>query len=196
MALPRIVYNSINLDFPEQLSDFTYPRVRRAGVNTADGGVSETVRSGIWDELTIDVEMFNSSAFFDSLQAFWAWASRGKQFSFAFDNGRTVNTTLVNNESAGATVIELAGTTGIIVNGKYVMTSADLLNREVVTVQSISAGVSVTLVAGIKFAYSAADGFRDWYYWPKLVTTDDSDPMHEMPGLLYTLTLHAREDRG
>jgi hypothetical protein len=195
MALPRIIFNSINLDFPEQLSDFKRPRVRRAGVNTSDGGVSETVRSGIWDELEIAVEMFATASFFDAWEAAWAWISRGKQFSYADDNAKTVNLSISNNESVGATVIELPNTTGIVTGQKYYLTSADFLNRETVTVQSISAGVSVTLTAGIKFAYSAGDGFRDRFFWPKLVTTDDASPMMENPGLTYSLLLHAREDR-
>jgi len=196
MALPRIVYAGINLDFPENVSELKYPRVRRAGMNTADGGVSETVRSGIWDEVEIIVERFGTSAFYEAFQAFWSHASNGDQFSFALDSARTVNTTLVNAESAGATVIELALTTGIIVNGLYIMESADLQKREVVQVASISAGVSVTLAAGTKFAYSAADTFRDWKFWPKLVTTDDASPFIEGPGLSFVLDLHAREDRG
>jgi hypothetical protein len=193
MGLPRIVYNSINLDFPRPLSDYRVGDVFRGGKNTADGGLTETVRAGTWDRVTIAMETFSQASFYRDLVAWWAWASRGKQYSFALDRDKVVNTTMVNAESAGATVIELVSITGIAA-GYYQMISADRLSREIVEVQSAGGGAA-TLVTGTKYAYSAGDVFRDINFWPKCVTADDERPFVELPVLAYSFRHVFLEDR-
>lgn len=194
MGLPRIVFNSVNLDFPRPLSDYRIGDAFRGGKNTSDGGVTETVRAGTWDRVTIAMETFSDAAFFRALVAWWSWAGRGKQYSFAFDRDKVVNATLVNAESVGATVIELASITGIAA-GFYQMISADRLSREIVEVQSAAAGAA-TLVAGTKYAYAAGDVFRDINFYPKCVSQDDERPFIELPVNAYGFRHTFLEDRG
>jgi hypothetical protein len=194
MADPRIVFSGINLDFPRSLSDFNVGDVFRGGKNTSDGAVSETVRSGTWDRVNIAVEPFADASFYRALVAWWAWASRGKQYSFALDRNKTVDTTLFNAESAGSTVIELTSTSGVAA-GFYQIISADRTSREIVQVASVGGGAA-TLSAGTKFAYAAGDIFRDINYWPKCVTADDERPFRELPTLAYALRHTFLEDRG
>jgi hypothetical protein len=194
MGLPRIVFNSINLDFARPLSDYRIADVFRGGKNTSDGGITETVRSGTWDRVTIAVETFADAAFYRALVAWWSWASRGKQYAFALDRDKTVNTTLVNAEAAGSTVIELTSVTGVAA-GYYQIISADRTNREIVQVQSVGGGAA-TLAAGTKLGYAAGDTFRDVDYWPKCVSADDERPFVELPVNAYAFRHVFIEDRG
>lgn len=194
MATPRIVFNSINLDFPEVIETLQARRTAGGGRSLSDGGVSERVRTSFADYLEIGMTVHSNAAFHAALTAWWAWASRGKQYSFAFDSAKVVNTTLVNNEAAGATVIELTSTSGVAA-GNYLMRSADLLSEEIVAVASVGGGAA-TLSAGTKYAYTAGDNFREIYYWPKLVSVDDEAPFFEQAGLLYVFAHRCMEDRG
>lgn len=195
MANPRIVFNAINLDFPEVVETLSVRRVAGGGRSLSDGGVTERVRTSIADALEIGMGFHGSASFHNALTAWWAWASRGKQYSFALDSAKTVNTTLVNNESAGATVIELTSTSGVTAGQNYLMRSADLLSEEIVNVASVGGGAA-TLSAGTKYAYTAADVFRDPLYWPKLTSVDDEAPFMELAGLIYQFAHRCVEDRG
>lgn len=186
MADPRIVWNSINLDFPEGLSSYKVGQRFFGGVNTSQGGITERVRMGCIDVIEIGLEglqIVTHAAFRRGIDTFWeSWGSQGKQYAFALDRNKTVNTTLSNNEAAAATVIELPSTSGIVAGQDYLIISADLTKRERVTVQSISVGVSVTIPSpGLLQAFSSGDTFRDPDYFPKVVADDQTRPFFDQP---------------
>lgn len=170
MGLPRIIWDSPpnNLDFPEQLTRFrSRPRALRRQ-HTSDGGKTESLFRFRRDEIEAELADFTDDAFRDALDAFWAYASRGEVFAFAFDRDDTVDTTLTVAASKGATTITVASTTGILPDTKYRLRSAaGGLNEETVEVQSVSSP-NVTLKAGTKFAYAIGDIFRSRFYFPSM----------------------------
>lgn len=176
MGLPRIVYDSPakNLDFPEQLTRFRpEPRIFRAQ-HTSDGGKTESLFRFRRDEIRVELRDFVDDTFRDDLTAFWAWASRGEIFAFAFDRDDTVDTTITTSSvPKGTTTFAVADTTGILADTKYRLRSASGgLNEEIVEVQSVSAP-NVTLKAGTKFAYVSGDIFRSRFYYPSLILPGD-----------------------
>lgn len=171
MGLPRIIWDSPpnNLDFPEQLTLWRpEPRVNRAQ-HTSDGGKTENLFRFRHDEIEVGLVNFTDDAFSDELEAFWAFASRGEVFAFAFDRDDTIDTTIATSAvSKGDTVITLASTAGILVDTKYRLRSAaGGLNHEVVEVDSI-ASPNVTLKVGTKFAYAIGDIFRSRFFYPSM----------------------------
>jgi hypothetical protein len=71
----------------------------------------------------------------------------------------TVSTTLDGSAAAAQKVIPLTATTGIAVDGEYLIRKADGSYQEVVKVASISAGVSVTAHNNLARAYASSDLF-------------------------------------
>lgn len=176
MGLPRIIWDTPpnNLDFPEQLTTFRpEPRVNRAQ-HTSDGGKTENLFRFRRAEIEIELVNFTDDTFTDELEAFWAFASRGEVFAFAFDRDDTVDTTIATSPvSKGDTVFAVASTTGILADIKYRMRSAaGGLNEEIVEVQSVSSP-NVTLKAGTKFAYAIGDIFRSRFYYPSMQLPSD-----------------------
>lgn len=176
MSLPRIIWDSPpnNLDFPEQLTVFrAEPRAFRVQ-HTSDGGKTENLFRFRRAEFELELASFTDDAFADELEAFWAYASRGEVFAFAFDRDDTIDTTIATSAvSKGDTVIEVASVTGILDDTKYRMRSAaGGLNEEVVEVLSVSAP-DVTLKAGTKFAYAIGDIFRSRFYYPSMQLPSD-----------------------
>lgn len=176
MGLPRIIYDSPpnNLDFPEQLTRFRpEPRVNRVQ-HTSDAGKTENLFRFRRDEIRAELANFTDDAFRNELVAFWAFASRGEVFSFAFDRDDTVDTTIATSPvSKGATTFAVASTTGILADTNYRMRSAaGGLNEEIIEVQSVSPP-NVTIKVGTKFAYAIGDIFRSRFYYPSLVLPED-----------------------
>jgi hypothetical protein len=176
MGLPRIIWDTPpnNLDFPEQLTVWRpEPRVFRVQ-HTSDGGKTENLFRFRRAEFELELVSFTDDAFADELEAFWAFASRGEVFAFAFDRDDTIDTTIATSAvSKGDTVITLASTTGIAIDTKYRMRSAaGGLNEEIVEVDSI-ASPNVTLKAGTKFAYAIGDIFRSRFYYPSMQLPSD-----------------------
>lgn len=174
MGLPRIVFDGNNLNFPEQLTRFRpEPRVSRAQ-HTSDAGKTESLFRFRRDEIEVELASFTDDVFRNELVAFWAFASRGELFSFAFDRDDTVDTTIATSPVAkGATVIEVASTTGILDDTNYRLRSAaGGLNEEIVEVLSVSSP-NVTLKVGTKFAYAVGDVFRSRFFYPSMKLPDD-----------------------
>lgn len=199
MALPRIVYNAINLDFPENVGLLRPERIQGGPRNTSHGGLTETVRLSVWDEIEIVMENHGSASFHRGLQAWMAWALRGKQWSFAFDSSKVVNTTVNATAAAGAMSMDIASGTGVTNGEFYLVRSADLTKEEIV--KKVSGGTTIVIergndpAAGLVYGYAVGDTFRDPNYWPKLVLLDDRTPFQENQALTYSLRIRAREDR-
>jgi len=199
-VIPSILFNGNTITFPESLGDLQIRRVRHGDQHVADGGVTETVRLGTWDEMRVTLENFTDAAFFRKLEAWYAWASQGKNFSLALESvSFGINTTLTVAASAGATSLTVASA-GSITNGRYyLLRSADLTKSEIVLAGTPSGSVvpvTGSISAGLTYAYAIGDRFRDIFYYPQLVLIDDETPYRENPSLTYTLDFRAREDRG
>jgi hypothetical protein len=195
MANPRIVYAGVTLDFPQLLSDYPRMRPRRGNANTSHGGVTETVRLGIWEEMRIFIDRFADRAFFRRLEGWYAHASTGGQFAFALDSARMAASTLVGAEAAGQTDLALVSATGFAETDEVIVESVTLNPRERHLIDSVSAPSIIVASPGLDRAFAAGDVVRHADYWPKLILIDGDRPFRELPTLSYTLDMRVREDR-
>ncbi len=183
MANPEITFNSVTLAFPHELTGYTGPRrVHDRSFNASGGNVVEQVVHRSFFRVGIELANFDSEQFRNDLEAWWAWAGQGKQYAFALDSGDKVDTTLDGAAAAGQKVIPLTSTTGIVVGRKYRVRESDDTEQEIVEVASVAAGVSVTAVNNLVYAYASGDIFRSIDYFPKVKTRDREFPVAENQG--------------
>jgi hypothetical protein len=152
----------------------------------------------VWDEIIIVLERHGDRAFWRALEGWYAWASRGKQWSFARDSGQMVNTSLAGNESAGATIIEVVSIGSFAQTHEFIIESSDLTKRErhYVTEAGTPTSDAINIASpGLRYAYSAGDTLRHADYWPKLILVDMDRPFSEDDFSTYGLRIRAREDR-
>jgi hypothetical protein len=194
---PRLTFNAINLDLPH-LSAYRLRHDVAGAANTADAGVTERVRTGLYRGAELAVEDIPAGAVTRALSAWWAWASAGEVYAFARDSAKAVNTTLAMTVSPGATSIFVADATGIGSAGTpYRLRSVDGLSEEIVTVRLVNAGtgeVSLSVGTSVKFAYAVGDVLRDPDFWPAVVSGDRERPFVEnVSGLTYSMRHAFRE---
>jgi hypothetical protein len=195
LGLPKIVYNGVTINFPEAPTLYHYRRRSDREFGTSGGGVAGTQLHHQYDQIRLEMQNFDSAAFEQALHPWWSWAVRGKPYAFALDDSETADTTLDGAAAAGQKVIPLTSTTGITVGKQYVIRELAGHEEELVTIASISAGVSVTAVDNLVFGYLAGDLFRSRDYFPKLVSLDDEFPVRQRI-TTWELSHEAREDLG
>lgn len=179
MGVPQFEYDGKTLDFPVAISTLEKETQMERSVRFSSGSKGGSVFEGRFDVVTIGLDNFAERDFYRKLQAWFAWAGQGEEYGFALDKDEKVDTTLDGAAAAGQKVIPLTSTTGITVGKFYKVFSIDFTKYEIIEVDSISAGVSVTAVENLIWAYASGDIFRTEDYWPKVVSLDDELPAVE-----------------
>ena len=164
----RLTYNSTNIDgivIGQEGPSISIEHT--ASTNRSGSGKIETISQyGLWRvEFT---GYFSLSTYYDLL-AWFAWARQGQTFSFAMDSTEVGNTTLDAAAASGQAVVPVAATTAFSAGDVCLVDSSTTDNFEVITIDSISAGVSVTADANLKYTYASGDTLRHLHYWPSLV---------------------------
>lgn len=196
MANPEFVWNGNTLAFPGPLSLYEPgPRSRRT-LQMSDGKVNAVQLRTKFDEVVISLRNFVDVDFEADLEAWWSWALRGEQYAFAMDSADKIDTTLDGTAASGQKVIPLTSTVGIVVGNKYIVREAAGNEWEVIEVDTISSGISVTALVNLKYGFLTADVFRTRKYHPKVIATESDKPWRENPGLTWTLNHRMREDAG
>lgn len=179
MGVPQFEYDGKTLDFPLAISTLEKETEGERSLQVSTGGKTGSVFENRFDVVTIGLDNFSERDFYRKLQAWWAWAVQGQEYGFALDKDEKVDTTLDGAAAAAQKVIPLTSTTGIGVGKFYKIFSDDLTKYEIIEVASISAGVSVTAVENLIWAYADGDFFQTEDYWPKVVSLDDTIPAVE-----------------
>lgn len=168
----RITYNSINIDlesaWPGEDIEFIQERER----NMSASGKSETIN--IYGINIYQILCRFSISVYYQLVGWWSWARKGKTFSFALDNTKTADTTLDSSASSGQKTIPLSNTSGFSADDVCLIRSSDGDDFEIVEIDSVSAGVSVTAKSNLINGYSSGDIFRHKDYWPSVFSDNDS----------------------
>jgi hypothetical protein len=181
----RITYDTDNnIDFKIRPSGEMITSRHERNINRAGSGLPEFIN--LYGDTLIEVDaFFDESTYRDLMTFFWSWARNGKYFSFAVDNTDTVLTTLDSDAAADQAVIPLTSTTGLSTGDVCIIIDISSGKREIVVIDSISAGVSVTADADLKFSFSSGDIFRHFNYFP-YVYLDDTDFNPQRTGVLDT----------
>ncbi len=193
-----ITWNGNALNFPGPLtraSGLDVPKAK-SKVVMSDGKVHATQVTTLFYEPAIELARFDDAEFEFKLHAWWSWALQGNQYAFAVDVNNQVDTTLDGAAASGQKVIPLTSTAGIVVGLKYLIREAAGHNFQLVHVNSISAGISVTARDNLQFSFANADIFRSRRYYPKVVNPKGNPPppWEENPGLTWTLFHRMKED--
>lgn len=177
MGKPRIIYDGTNLDFPHKASlPWEDSRDSDRAQVFSDGGVHSVSLRHQFDRGRLRLQDFESVDFERELWAWWSWAVRGNVYQVLLDSADAVNTTLDGAAASGQAVIPLTATTGIVVGTRYKLREAAGNEEEMIEVQSIIAGVSVTATANLKYGYASGDVFVSRDFLPKVVSLDSVKP--------------------
>lgn len=167
----RITYNSNNVDIRMDKSGHGLNSISNRKINRSGYGNPEVVV--LYERIELKFNAFFSETTEDQLWAWWAWAYQGGVFSFAVDSSNTGSTTL-DGAPSGA-VIPVTSTTGFSIGDKCWIQKQDRTDFEPITIQSISAGVSITADSSLVFSgYASGDTFRHKEYFPSLITQRNS----------------------
>lgn len=141
----------------------------RQDADTADGHRVSHLRRSIWivdfayaGPLTLQEEA--------DLWTWWSWAAAGGEFSVARSGTEVASTTLDATAASGQKVVPVTATTGFATGQMVVVTKEDRSYYEVGVIDTVLAGVSVTLTANLKQDFAEDDVLRHYYYLP-LVTS-------------------------
>lgn len=108
------------------------------------------------------------------------WIQAGNAFTFARDQSKTVNTTLANAASAGASSVVVTSATGISIGDEYVI--RDTVHAENIKVSNV-VSTTITLAETLNFGYAAGSRFRYVEFWPAICMPgarliEDLPPLH------------------
>ena len=171
MGSPRITYNSVNIDLTMGRTGLKQIPTQERNQNDSSSGKIETINLfGRW-EYTFDA--YFSRAVYYSLWAWWSWARQGKEWSFAIDSAKLGNTTLDAAAAAGQKVIPVTATTTFATGDVCLIKAVDNDDEfELITIDTISAGVSVTATTNLIYSYSSDDILRYKDYFPAVIATN------------------------
>ncbi len=195
MGNPQIVWNGNTLAFPGPLTAYQADLDPDREIDFSAGRVAASILHSLGDKLRVELGNFADAQFEADLDAWWSWASQGKQYAFALDSADVVDLTLSGAAAAGQKDIPLANTSSVVVGARYRLREAAGPEEEIVTIASVTVNVKATAVSNLKFGYVTGDIFRSRDYFPKMVSVDSKKPWMEHL-TTWTLDHQMAEDRG
>lgn len=193
MGSPRIVYAGRTIDLG-YLSTYLPSPSLVSSTARSDSGASRKIVTGAYDHVTFSVEGFSDRALYLALRAWWDYAATGAPWAFAVDSAKMTSTTLAQAESADSDTLQLAagGGAGISAGDALrVIDAADPTVREIVVVSGVIG--DVVHCNDLLHDFSLGSIVRHLEYHPALELLDESCPVQEGDGLIYTLSAEARE---
>ena len=170
--MPRISFNNVNVDVLIDEDSLQPEYIQERSQKRSGSGKIQTISQYGIQEMSFAAVL--TEALYRQLIAWWAWARQGKVWAFAFDSTKTGNTTLDDAAAAAQKVVPLTGTGDFAVGDYCLIRAADNDDEfEIVEIDSISAGVSVTAVDNLVYSYTSGDVFRHWDYWPEVISLED-----------------------
>lgn len=193
MGSPRIVYawRTIDLGY---LSTYLPSPSLVASTARSDSGASRKIVTGAYDHVTFSVEGFSDRALYLALRAWWDYAATGAPWAFAVDSAKMTSTTLAQAANYDSDTLQLAagGGAGISAGDALrVIDAADPTVREIVVVSGVIG--DVVHCSDLLHDFSLGSIVRHLEYHPALELLDESCPVQEGDGLIYTLSAEARE---
>lgn len=193
MGSPRIVYAGRTIDLG-YLSTYLPSPSLVSSTARSDSGASRKIVTGAYDHVTFSVEGFSDRALYLALRAWWDYAATGAPWAFAVDSAKMTSTTLAQAEIGeyGALHLATGGGAGISAGDALrVIDAADPTVREIVVVSGVIG--DVVHCPDLLHDFSLGSIVRHLEYHPALELLDESCPVQEGDGLIYTLSAEARE---
>ena len=168
----RITYNSDNnIDLKVAGKSLQVEHLQKYNQNMSGSGKIEQINQyGIY---IITFDAYFQIAVERQLQAWWAWARQGKEFSFAMDSNNTGSTTLDASAAADQKNVPLLSTTGFSEGDECLLKAIDADDEfEIIIIDSVDTDVKIVAVDELIYSYDSSDIFRHREYWPTLKTLD------------------------
>lgn len=193
MGSPRIVYAGRTIDLG-YLSTYLPSPSLVSSTARSDSGASRKIVTGAYDHVTFSVEGFSDRALYLALRAWWDYAATGAPWAFAVDSAKMTSTTLAQAESADSDTLQLAAGGGAGISAGDALRVIDAMDptvREIVTV--VTKAGDALYCPGLLHDFPLGSIVRHLEYHPALELLDESCPVQEGDGLIYTLSAEARE---
>ena len=176
MGSPRITYNSVNIDLVMGRTGLNQVMKQNLNMNESGSGKVETLN--MYGRFNYKFDGYFSRSVWYTLWAWWAWARQGKTFSFALDSDNVLSTTLDGSAASGQKVVPLTSTTGFTAGDVALVRAEDADDEfELIVIDSVSDGVSITSTTDLIYSYEETDSCRHKDYFPSVVTLERSfDP--------------------
>lgn len=194
MGSPRIAYawRTIDLGY---LSTYLPSPSLVSSTARSDSGASRKIVTGAYDHVTFSVEGFSDRALYLALRAWWDYAATGAPWAFAVDSAKMTSTTLAQAaEGAYSETLQLAAGGGAGISAGDALRVIDAMDptvREIVVVSGVIG--DVVHCPELLHDFSLGSIVRHLEYHPALELLDESCPVQEGDGLIYTLSAEARE---
>lgn len=152
---PRITYNGNDIDLVMGKTDLKHVPRQRRNQNVSGSGKIETINLfGRWD---YEFDSYFARSVYYSLWAWWSWARQGKGFSFALDSANTGYTKLDAAAASAQKVIPVTTTSDFSAGDFCLIRAVDNDDEfEIIEIDSVSAGVSITAVDNLIYGYTAS----------------------------------------
>lgn len=193
MGSPRIVYAGRTIDLG-YLSTYLPSPSLVSSTARSDSGASRKIVTGAYDHVTFSVEGFSDRVLYLVLRAWWDYAATGAPWAFAVDSAKMTSTTLAQAESADSDTLQLAAGGGAGISVGDVLRVIDAMDPTVREIITVAGKAGDTLYCSERIhAFSSGSTVRHLEYHPALELLDESCPVQEGDGLIYTLSAEARE---
>lgn len=193
MGSPRIVYAGRTIDLG-YLSTYLPSPSLVSSTARSDSGASRKIVTGAYDHVTFSVEGFSDRALYLALRAWWDYAATGAPWALAVDSARMTSTTLAQAESADSDMLQLAAGGGAEISVGDALRVIDAMDPTVREIVIVAAKAGDVLYSSDRIhAFSSGSIVRHLEYHPALELLDESCPVQEGDGLIYTLSAEARE---
>lgn len=193
MGSPRIVYawRTIDLGY---LSTYLPSPSLVSSTARSDSGASRKIVTGAYDHVTFSVEGFSDRALYLALRVWWDYAATGAPWAFAVDSAKMTSTTLAQAANYDSDTLQLAAGGGAGISEGDALRVIDAMDptvREIVVVSGVIG--DVVHCSDLLHDFSLGSIVRHLEYHPALELLDESCPVQEGDGLIYTLSAEARE---
>ena len=199
MGLPRISYNSKDIDLAEDVSMLVKDPVVIAIRNLLQLGDIETLVQKTIIRGVIRWEILVSGGASDEtrrrqFRQLSTWIQEGNTFTVARDRDKTANTTLSVAAAAGASSFTVTSTTGLTAGDQYILRDKVHVELTQIAVGGITGNV-ITPEETLNFGYAIGARYRDAEYWPARLAEDLGAPIiQENPPLHFNVVLPFVED--
>lgn len=193
MGSPRIVYawRTIDLGY---LSTYLPSPSLVASTARSDSGASRKIVTGAYDHVTFSVEGFSDRALYLALRAWWDYAATGAPWAFAVDSAKMTSTTLAQDEIKESQTLHLVSGGGAGISTGDALRVIDAMDPTVREIVTVAAKYGDELYChDLLHDFSLGSIVRHLEYHPSLELLDESCPVQEGDGLIYTLSAEARE---
>lgn len=197
MGLPRITYNSKNLDFLTDVYRLQFDNPRQVLANASVSRIYEVLN--VSPDLLISFGLrwlVNSNASDATLKRklyqWFEWASQGKPWTFARDSSKVTSTTLSAGASAGDLTLTVTSISGLSSGDQCIVRSATQM--ELIKINGAPSGSTVTLTETLNFDYASGSRFRHEQYWAGRLLDNRKHVIQERPPVHFDVELLFTED--